>query len=211
MPTGYKSGKLLFIDDEEGAVKPYIAHLRDEGFTNIVHMTNVATLNEVLQHAPDLVFLDIAGVGSTLDPKDEGLAILKYIKKQTPWTRVVILSGSQFRADKAPDLASADVCVTKASLNLAALVNLTEEQLKKALAPEYRNVRISSILLDNIDDLRIGWFSKWRLRRLVTEAMSHEGDPSFDWVGLAKKLTTILKTTEGALSIVKALGVFGHG
>ena len=123
MVANLKRGKIVFIDDQEEAIEPYVAHLRDEGFTNVDVITDVKSLNHVLQAEADSLFLDITGVASALDGDDEGLALLEYLKKHRPWTRVVVLSGSEFPASKAKPLSQADLCITKASLNLADLVN----------------------------------------------------------------------------------------
>ena len=52
-----RAGKIIFLDDELGAVQPYITQLRDEGFTNIVPLQKVATLNELSRMATSSAWL----------------------------------------------------------------------------------------------------------------------------------------------------------
>jgi DNA-binding NtrC family response regulator len=176
-----KRGKILFIDDQQDAVEAHIQHLRNEGFTNVTYLREISSLNEVLGHEADLIFLDITGVASALDADDEGLSVLEYVKKHRPWTQVVVLSGSDFPASKAKQLSNADLCITKASLTLADLVNITEDQLRHALAPEYRNVKILALISQRIDELNLSWWGRRQLRKLVADAKAHEGDSAYDW------------------------------
>jgi len=196
-------GRVLFLDDQRDAVEPYVSHLKEEGFTNVDLITDIKSLNQVVDAKADLIFLDITGVATALDGEEEGLSVLEYVKKHQPWTQVVVLSGSDFSASKAKTLSKADLCITKASLNLAELVNVTEDQLKLAVAPEHRNVKVLGVLEDRIDEMNLGWFKKRRLRKLIAEARSHEGDSSYDWnrlVGNVKETVSVAANVAGILS-----------
>ncbi len=201
MSTDIKRAKILFIDDEGATVSQFMAHLRDEGFTNVVHQDNVRLLSEVIAIQADLIFLDITGVATTLDVEDEGLAVLSYIKKHAPWTAVVVLSGAEFAAPKAAALGQADQCVSKASLSLADLVNLTEEQLSRTLSPECREVEVCSTWEGRIDELALSFMNKWKLRSLIAKAKKHEGDSNFDWRSFSSKMQRVLGTASNVASI----------
>ncbi len=205
MAVDPKQGKVLFIDDEKDAVESFVQHLRDEGFTNVDLMTDVKALNQVVQAKADVIFLDITGVASALDGSEEGLAVLEYLKKHCPWTRVIVLSGSDFPASKAKPLSRADLCITKASMNLAELVNVAEDQLRYAVLPEYRNVMVMQALAKEIESLNLGWWKKRTLQRLIAEAQSHEGDAGFDWQKHAKKTHDLVGLAANVATIISAL------
>ena len=207
MDTHLAKGRILFLDDQRDAVEPYVAHLKSEGFTNVDVMTDVKALNQVVDANADLIFLDITGVATALNSADEGLSVLEYVKKHQPWTQVIVLSGSDFPASKAKSLSKADLCITKGSLNLAELVNVTEDQLKQAVAPEYRNVKILTVLEKRIEDMNLGWWKKKKLRKLIAEARAHEGDPSYDWNKLVSRSKETLSVAANVAKIVAAFSV----
>lgn len=205
MDKNYRRAKILFIDDEPGAVKDFVAQLRDEGYSNTTHMASVKSLKDVAEEQADLVFLDIAGVASALDSTDEGVAVLKYLRRRVPWTRVVVLSGSSFPVDRASEFAQADLCIRKATLSLAELVEVTESQLKIALAPEYRNALVLRILSEDIESLELGWLRKRKLKSLIKQGLSNQGDASFDWQKLLSQINPILSATKSAGQIIHLL------
>ncbi len=207
MDTHLAKGRILFLDDQRDAVEPYVAHLKSEGFTNVDVMTDVKALNQVVDANADLIFLDITGVATSLNSADEGLSVLEYVKKHQPWTQVIVLSGSDFPASKAKSLSKADLCITKGSLNLAELVNVTEDQLKQAVAPEYRNVKILTVLEKRIEDMNLGWWKKKKFRKLIAEARAHEGDPSYDWNKLVSRSKETLSVAANVAKIVAAFSV----
>jgi CheY-like chemotaxis protein len=201
-----KNAKIVFIDDQKTAISPFMSHLNDEGFSNVTFLKSVRSFNEVVQLGADLVFLDITGVATTLDEEDEGLSVLGYLKKHRPWTRVVVLSGSDFPASKARQLSQADLCVTKASLKLAELVNVTEDQLRHGLAPEFRYVQILEVIESQLDDLNLGWWTRWRLQKLIETAKTHRGDTGFDWSKLSAKAQGLPSTASNVATVVSFLG-----
>lgn len=200
-----RAGKIIFLDDELGAVQPYITQLRDEGFTNIVPLQKVATLNELVVQQADLVFLDITGVATTLDQRLEGLAVLQHLRRHSPWTRIVVLSGSTFPADKAPQLAEADACISKASLSLAELVALTREQLDEALQPEARNAQVLEQLQALLTSLPLNWWQRLRVQRVVAAALRSSRPGPFDWRPTITTLRKLLANVLEAKALLDAL------
>ena len=205
MVTDLKRGKILFVDDQPDAVAPYVKQLQQEGFTNVVLMNEVTSFNDLINHRADLIFLDITGVATGLDKEDEGLAVLQYVKTHAPWTRIVVLSGSAFPASRAIDLTKADLCVTKASLTLADLVTVTEDELEHGLAPEYRNAKVLEIIGTHLDSLNLGWYRRWRINRIIRAGREHAGDASFDWpklVGRARSTLQMCSELTGLLQLL---------
>lgn len=206
MAVNPKQGRVLFIDDEKDAVEAFVQHLRDEGFAHVELMTDVKSLNQVVQANADVVFLDITGVASALDAAEEGLSVLEYLKKHRPWARVVVLSGSDFPASKAKQLNLADLCITKASLNLAELVNVAEDQLRYAVLPEYRNALIMKELAKHIDELKLSWWNRRKLKRLVSDAQTHEGNAGYNWGKLATNTKELVGFAASVARLIEALG-----
>jgi hypothetical protein len=167
-------------------------------------ITDIKSLNQVVDANADLIFLDITGVATALNSSDEGLSVLEYVKKHQPWTQVIVLSGSDFPASKAKSLSKADLCITKGSLNLAELVNVTEDQLKLAVAPEFRNVKVLSVIEKKIDEMNLGWWKRRRLRKLISEARAHEGDASYDWNKLVSRTKDVVSVAANVAKIVSA-------
>lgn len=202
MPTDLKKAKIFFLDDEKKAVNQFMTHLENEGFTNLIHKKDISALNEVIDIQADLIFLDITGVGASLDSNEEGLSVLSYVKKHSPWTAVIVLSGSVFPATKANALSQADQCVTKASLSHAQLLNLTEMHLTRTLSPEYRNVKICNIIEQRIEELSLSSFAKWRLRQMIKKTKKHEGDAGYNWSKHIKKIQSMLSTASNLSTII---------
>jgi DNA-binding response OmpR family regulator len=200
-----KRGKILFVDDQVGTVAPLIEHLREEGFTNIVHHSDIRTFSQLEQIQADLVFLDIGGVGTGLDSKEEGLSLLRYLKHNLPWVRVVVLSGSEFAAGKAPDLALADQCRTKGSLSLAEFTALVRNELQQSMMPEWRNPRIAQIVLNRLDELNIGRIRKWRVRRVLKKGLQRKGDEDFDWAKFTTTTRNLLALASDMAGVVTLL------
>jgi DNA-binding NarL/FixJ family response regulator len=194
MSPKYKSSKILFIDDDPGSVAGFVDYLNDEGFSNVVKLTSIKSFSEVVAQDAALVFLDIGGVASNLDPDKEGTAVLDYLRKHAPWTRVVVLSGATFDAARSPALASADQCCTKGSLSLADILEITETQLEAGHAPEHRNARIMRVLQDEISNVPLSPRTRKKVLKTIDKAVVNEGSPSFDWQKSVDAVRKQLKT-----------------
>jgi CheY-like chemotaxis protein len=205
MQNDIKRGKIVFIDDDIRTINDFVAHLREEGFSHIVVLQTIKSLADVLRETPDLLFLDIAGVASNIDNSDEGIAVLRYVRRHAPWTRIVVLSGSTFEVGRAPDLAEADRCISKASLRLADLVEVTEQELEQSLSPASRNSRILAAINEQMGSLQLPWNKRRKLRRLLQDAAKHRGDANYDWEKLGRRTLAVLKGSAEVAGLAKHL------
>lgn len=92
------SKRILFVDDDR-AFK-MVAILKKMGWINTKLVTDVASLDSQPLREADVVFVDIQGVGRSMQYTDEGLGLTLAIKRRYPMKKVVIYSsqteGPQF-------------------------------------------------------------------------------------------------------------------
>lgn len=85
-----KSIKILFIDDEDFSTK--ISIIRDAGW-NVHQVKEVSNIDSQEIVSSDIIFIDYIGVGKILTPKEEGVGLLKYIKRKYPNKFIIFFSG----------------------------------------------------------------------------------------------------------------------
>jgi DNA-binding response OmpR family regulator len=79
---------ILIVDDEELLCVTVAGFLRDEGYSVKVMYDGHDVEKEVQREKVDLILLDL------MMPGLNGIEVLRIVKKQSPQTRVVILSAS---------------------------------------------------------------------------------------------------------------------
>ena len=85
-----KSTKILFIDDEDFSSK--LSIIRNAGW-NVNQINEVNDFDSEIIKNADIIFMDYIGVGKILTPKEEGIGLLKCIKKRYPEKFIVFFSG----------------------------------------------------------------------------------------------------------------------
>ena len=78
---------VLIVDDEPSILQSLSGILSDEGFETITAPNGYEALQRISAESPDLVLLDI------WMPGIDGIETLKEIKKDHPWTQVIIITG----------------------------------------------------------------------------------------------------------------------
>ncbi|MDJ0912084.1 MAG: sigma-54 dependent transcriptional regulator [Desulfobacterales bacterium] len=78
---------VLIVDDEPSILQSLSGILSDEGFETITAANGYEALQRISAESPDLVLLDI------WMPGIDGIETLKEIKKDHPWTQVIIITG----------------------------------------------------------------------------------------------------------------------
>ena len=78
---------VLIVDDEPSILQSLSGILSDEGFETITAANGYEALQRISTESPDLVLLDI------WMPGIDGIETLKEIKKDHPWTQVIIITG----------------------------------------------------------------------------------------------------------------------
>ena len=84
----YKPIKILAVDDEKAIQNSISAYLQDYDFEVILADDGRMGLDKFREENPDLVLLDLRM------PKMDGLQVLKEIKKESPLTPVIVISGA---------------------------------------------------------------------------------------------------------------------
>jgi DNA-binding NarL/FixJ family response regulator len=93
-----KTTRILFIDDDRGF--KIVGVLKKMGWENTKLIVDVSSLEQVVLVDAHVVFVDIQGVGRSMQYADEGLGLALAIKRRYPEKKVVIYSaveeGSRF-------------------------------------------------------------------------------------------------------------------
>jgi CheY-like chemotaxis protein len=84
--------RILVIDDQDF---PYVKLFKRDGY-NIERWKDVGKLTQVEQGDYDLILLDLQGVGSAISVSEQGLGVLRHIKKVRPTQLVIAYSNAQF-------------------------------------------------------------------------------------------------------------------
>ena len=102
--------RIVVIDDEKTTF-PFSV-LEEEGYS-IDYWPDVKNLNKLEEGFYDIIILDIGGIGIELDEENEGIAVLKHLKKRNPAQIIVAYSGQSYESTKIPFFQLADQYVPK--------------------------------------------------------------------------------------------------
>jgi hypothetical protein len=103
-----KRARILVIDDQDF---PYITLFKRDGYA-IEQWDDVDDLPALEQNSYDIILLDLRGVGRD-HSKDEGLGILKHLRKVSPAQIVVAYSSSDLSLAYQPFFRDADMVLHK--------------------------------------------------------------------------------------------------
>lgn len=103
--------RILVIDDQEF---PYVKLFRRDGY-NVDKWKDVSRLAHIEQGEYDLILLDLQGVGAAISSADEGLGVLRHIKKVRPTQLVIAYSNAQFPLQYQPFFELADGVMQKSA------------------------------------------------------------------------------------------------
>ena len=121
--------KILVVDDEPSVVEVVAIYLRKEGYEVLTAHTGPAALEQIRDHLPTLVVLDI------MIPEIDGLAILSTIQQDFAKTAVIVLSARRQEVDRIYGLElGADDYMTK-PFSPAELVARVKAVLRRLKAP----------------------------------------------------------------------------
>ena len=102
--------RILVVDDQEF---PYEVLFRDAGY-NITKWDNINSLGDLETGRYDIILLDLQGIGRDLS-KDQGLGVLRHIKKTRPSQVVVAYSNSDWGVQYQPFFELADRVLPKSA------------------------------------------------------------------------------------------------
>ena len=116
--------KILLVEDDPLLIDIYTTKLKEEGFEVLVATDGRMAQNLFLKEKPDLILLDI------VLPNTSGWEVLKKINKESPQTKIVILSnlGQKEEIEKGLNL-GADKYLIKTNYTPSEVI----EEIKKLL------------------------------------------------------------------------------
>jgi DNA-binding response OmpR family regulator len=158
-----KNAKICIVDDKLEDLQSFVDGLKTEGFTNLIEMAEVSSVDAILQQQFDLVILDLAGVAQgTL--KDDGIGVLENLKRAEPWLPILVVTGSSFEIEHSKVLSAADLARSKPILpsDLAADVELLLRYKKDAFWAALDMLKELRKLSPEISD-HIGWIPRFKL------------------------------------------------
>jgi hypothetical protein len=106
-----KKTKILFVDDDRGF--KIVGVLKKMGWEYTKLVTDISSLEQSALTEANVVFVDIQGVGRTMQYTDEGLGLALAIKRRYPSKKVVIYSAEEAGARFHEALQEADYSLPK--------------------------------------------------------------------------------------------------
>jgi CheY-like chemotaxis protein len=103
--------RILVIDDQEF---PYVKLFKRDGYS-VDKWRDVTRLVEIEQGDYDLILLDLQGVGSAISVSEQGLGVLRHIKKVRPTQLVIAYSNAEFPLQYQPFFDLADGVLQKSA------------------------------------------------------------------------------------------------
>ncbi len=116
--------KILVIDDEEDKCRLYKEELEEEGYEVVTSTTGPAGIDLFNREKPDLVTLDIY-----MSHRDEGIDLLRQMKKIDPRVPIIMLTAYDYRNDFS--VWCADAYIVKSS-DLSELKGAIKKLLEKS-------------------------------------------------------------------------------
>ena len=168
-----RRGRILVIDDERPVI---IDSLQRAGFSVDYDKTGIE-INKVENQVYDLVLLDFGGVGHHFGP-EEGLELLRHIKRTAPGTRVLAFTSKALQSNQSDFFRLADDVLRK-DAGLQESMEIIEDQLKESFrirnlwnaVLELSGIRPNSTKAEELSKVLIKAIEK-RNSRLVLEALS---------------------------------------
>jgi len=81
---------VLFVDDE--SYDNRLNEIREAGW-NVRQIEDVRNFDDEVIKIADIIFMDYKGVGKVMSPTEEGIGLLKQLKKKYPKKFLVFYSG----------------------------------------------------------------------------------------------------------------------
>ncbi len=123
----FSGSKILIIDDEPIMLENMAVYLEDSGFSIVSSRDGKAGLEAFTSQQPDLVLLDLRMPGM------DGLEVLSRLKKRSPDTPVIVVTGEGGMGDAVSALRlGAYDFITKPVLDMALLEHSAREALEKS-------------------------------------------------------------------------------
>lgn len=127
-----QSARIIFIDDEAPLL---IAHLIKAGFSVDHDKTGDEFESQIVSQAYDVAILDYRGVGGKYGD-EQGLDLLKFIRRVSPRTRVISYTSRALRSGESDFYRLSDQVLAK-DAGLRESLEYVEEQIQKAFTKQH--------------------------------------------------------------------------
>lgn len=128
-----RRSRLLVIDDKEF---PLIKLFARDGYA-MDKWDEVLDLNKLVSGAYDLILLDLRGVGMSDAPDEEGLGVLRYIKKEDPTQLVIAFSHEEFNMKYREFVELADASLHKSADSYVVYKETVDRLLRERQSVDY--------------------------------------------------------------------------
>ena len=202
-----RNARICIIDDRIEDLRGVVSGLKNEGFTNIVEVEQVNSIEELLEKRYDLVVLDLRGVAVQISSAD-GYGVLQHLKSAQPALPVLVLTGSTTPPDKVNVIALADLIRSK-PVKALELVSDVEQLLRPYKDEHWAALEILKELRRLDADLRSELALKdrliiwWRRRQLQSRLTSQSGSTVNAIVSVGNVVATLGKVGLKVVDIAK--------
>jgi CheY-like chemotaxis protein len=160
-----RRGRIAVLDDESPEM---LKDLRDQGLSvDHLHSTEDANFTRLQSAFYDLLLLDYGGIGGRFG-KDEGLDVLRFLKRVNPALRILAFTARTFDASKADFFRLCDGVVKKDAGTRETLETL-EFHLGHVLTPSYQFDALGRTL-------NLSQSDRQRVERALAKAVESGGD-----------------------------------
>ncbi|MCR4340032.1 MAG: response regulator [Gemmatimonadaceae bacterium] len=206
-----RNSRICIIDDRIEDLKGLTDYLRAEGFTNLVEISKVTSVDGLISKNYDLVILDLTGVAGEIS-QDDGFGVLDSIKTARPALPVLVVTGTTTPPAKVAVVARADLVRAKPvkALELVsdveALLRPYKDQYWAALEVLKELRRIDADLSGHLSATQR--LSLWWRRRQLTSTLRAQSGSAIDAI---VAIGQIVGGVAGpALKLVDIAQKFGH-
>jgi DNA-binding response OmpR family regulator len=204
-----RNAKICIIDDKVGQLKSMVEGLQKEGFSNIVKLQQIESVNSLLNSDYDVIVLDLSGVATSIDD-DDGLGVLQKLKQADPSLPVIVVTGNEISPRLVKTAGLSDLVRHKPVLS-ADLAADVEAVLRPRVDPRLGGIEIVRVIGRLVDEghLKMTFIDRVRYRtarrKLLAEVRSPAGAPIDMIVKIAGILTNYATVAAALLKLCYAL------
>lgn len=194
-----RNSRICIIDDRIEDLRGLTEALRSEGFTNIVEVSRVKSVDDLLSKNYDLLILDLTGVALSISA-DDGFGVLDSIKTARPALPVLVVTGTTTPPAKVKVASRADLIRSKPVMALELVADV--EVLLRPYKDQYWAAlevlkELRAIDADLAAQLPLSQKAQlwWRRRQLSAKLVSQSGSTIDTIIAVGKIVGSLGSTT----------------
>lgn len=206
-----RSSKICIIDDKIEDLQGMTAALKAEGFTNIVELKTVDSIESILHQQFDLIVLDLGGIATELS-RDDGYGVLNRLKEVDPALAILVITGSTTSPDKVSIVSKADLIRSKPvypaelTSDVDLILRSRKDELWASLELLQELLKINHKIQDDLsifDKIRLHFLKK----SIVDKIKNDNRDVIAKLIKISKITTKLGQASIKIARIVNGLGV----